>query len=205
MRLHSETPLISRGNVETSWSCRDALTEVREAISLVTWPPDAPDFRIYPESGKKRGEGSGVRPVRDMFVERLEDLGWEAEVPFPIETPADSAGFGAMDLAKTFDEDLYMVEWESGNISSSHRALNKLTIGLLRGVVTGGILIVPTRELAQYLTDRIGNLRELKPYFELWSSVQVDRGFLAVFAVEHDGVSTEVPRIRKGTDGRAEK
>lgn len=203
MRLHSETTLINRGHVEASHSCRAALAEIRDAISLVKWPPDASDFRIYPESGKKRGRGSGVRPIRDMFVARLEGLGWEAEAPFPIETPKDSAGFGAMDLAKTFGGDLYIVEWESGNISSSHRALNKLAIGLLKEVIAGGVLIVPTRELAQYLTDRIGNLRELKPYFDLWSSVDTQRGFLAIFAVEHDSVSTDVPRIRKGTDGRA--
>ena len=75
-------------------------------------------------------------------------------------------------------------------------------IGILKGAISGGVLIVPTWELAHYLTDRIGNVRELEPYLSLWSSIEVERGFLAIFAVEHDAVSTDVPRIRKGTDGR---
>jgi hypothetical protein len=137
-----------------------------------------------------------------MFIEALVALGWQAEVPFPVLNPELSAKFGGMDAAKAIDGDLFMVEWETGNISSSHRAMNKLAIGIVKGVVAGGMLIVPTRELARYLTDRIGNLRELEPYLELWGSVQADRGFLGIFAVEHDATSTEVPRFRKGTDGR---
>lgn len=203
MQLVLEIPLIRTGGVERSSSCRAALAEIRTAISGVKWPPGAPDFRIYPESGKKRGEGSGVRPIRDMFVDELESLGWQPEAPFPVETPKGSARFGAMDAAKSIDGDLYMVEWETGNISSSHRAMNKLAIGVIKEAITGGVLIVPTTELAQYLTDRIGNLRELEPYLDLWSSIESQRGYLAIFAVEHDAVSKDVPRIRKGTDGRA--
>lgn len=94
-------------------------------------------------------------------------------------------------------------EWETGNISSSHRSMNKLALGLTEGVVSGGVLIVPTQALARYLTDRIGNVRELEPYFPLWASVRVDRGYLGVIAVEHDRTSRRVRRILKGTSGRA--
>jgi hypothetical protein len=55
----------------------------------------------------------------------------------------------------------------------------------------------------KYLTDRIGNFAEIEPYFELWRALQVEAGLLVVIAVEHDGVSSSVPRIPKGTDGRA--
>jgi len=48
----------------------------------------------------------------------------------------------------------------------------------------------------------LGNFDELKPYFKFWSSMPV-RGFLAVVSVEHDRESLDVPRIPKGTDGRA--
>lgn len=202
MRIVLEIPLIRVGGVETSPGGHHALAEIRSAISNLHWPPGSGKFTIYPESGKKRGEGSGVRPIRDMFVEELKKLGWRAEAPFPVETEL-SARFGAMDAAKTFDNDLFMVEWETGNISSSHRSMNKLAIGIVKGAIAGGVLIVPTRGLAQYLTDRIGNLRELEPYFDLWGSVETDRGFLAIFAVEHDATSMDVPRIRKGTDGRS--
>ncbi len=78
-----------------------------------------------------------------------------------------------------------------------------MALGIIKGILLGGILILPTRELYQYLTDRIGNFRELAPYFPMWKALHCDEGFLAVIAVEHDGASTEVPRIRKGTNGRA--
>ena len=203
MKISTEISVINAGGVLQSRSCQNALAEIRAATAAVKWPADSPDFQIFPESGKKRGEGSGVRPIRDMFVEQLATLGWSPEAPFPVETPQGSARLGPMDAAKKIDEDLYTVEWETGNVSSSHRAMNKLALGLIKGAITGGVLIVPTRELAQYLTDRVGNLRELEPYLDLWSSIGATRGYLGILAVEHDGVSESVPRIRKGTDGRA--
>ena len=81
--------------------------------------------------------------------------------------------------------------------------MNKLSVGLLKSAIAGGVLVVPTTAFAQYLTDRIGNLKELLPYLDLWKSIPVSRGYLAIFAVEHDAESFDVPRIRKGTDGRA--
>ena len=55
----------------------------------------------------------------------------------------------------------------------------------------------------RYLTDRVGNFPELEPYFPLWRSLEVEKGYLAVIAIEQDAVSKDVPRILKGTDGRA--
>jgi len=95
------------------------------------------------------------------------------------------------------------VEWETGNISSSHRALNKMALGLKKKVLIAGILVVPSRELYQYLTDRVGNFAELEPYLELWQSIPCESGVLEIVVIEHDAVSTNVPRIPKGTDGRA--
>ncbi len=98
---------------------------------------------------------------------------------------------------------LFGLEWETGNISSSHRAINRILLGYTKGVLSGGVLIVPTRKMYHYLTDRVGNLAELEPYFDLWRATTWREGVLAVIAVEHDGVSRKVPRIQKGTDGRA--
>ena len=67
----------------------------------------------------------------------------------------------------------------------------------------GGVLIVPSRELYQYLTDRVGNYPELEPYFDVWSTYPLEEGILAIIVVEQDGISSDVPRIAKGTDGRA--
>jgi hypothetical protein len=181
-----------------------ALRETRSAIEAIRWPARGKDFAIFPESGKARGEGNGVVPIREAFVVALRAQGWTIEMPFPLEGIKDGARFGAMDAAKRFGSDPpFMVEWETGNISSSHRSMNKLALGLIEGAVSGGVLIVPTQALAQYLTDRIGNVRELEPYFPLWSSISVTRGYLGVIAVEHDRTSRKVHRIVKGTSGRA--
>jgi hypothetical protein len=108
-----------------------------------------------------------------------------------------------MDATYPVGDRLFCVEWETGNISSSHRALNKMSLGILEKVLIGGALIVPTRAMYKYLTDRVGNLQELEPYFLFWRAFNVDEGFLLVIGVEHDAVSLNVPRIPKGTDGRA--
>ncbi len=130
---------------------------------------------------------------------------WTTESPIALDGIVGGSCFGPMDAAKVFPgEGLpFMVEWETGNISSSHRSMNKLALGLLRGVVSGGVLVVPSRALYPYLTDRIGNVGELEPYFGLWASVHVERGVLAVVVVEHDRLSTDVPQIPKGTSGLA--
>ena len=182
-----------------------AIDEIQEAIGQVRWPVGAHDFAIYPESGRKSGQGSGVLPIRTGFIAELDRSGWVEEVPFPVKVVGeDSSQFGRMDAAKSFEGGRpFAVEWETGNISSSHRAMNKMCIGLIDGALSGGILIVPSTQLKAYLTDRIGNVRELRPYFPLWTHVAVERGYLGVIVVEHDRTDINVDRIRKGTDGRA--
>ena len=78
-----------------------------------------------------------------------------------------------------------------------------MALGLLKGVLVCGILVVPSRELYKYLTDRIGNMAELMPYLDLWRSIPCEQGILEIVSIEHDATSTEVPRIPKGTSGRA--
>ena len=112
-------------------------------------------------------------------------------------------GPGPYDASFPVAEKYFVVEWETGNISSSHRAMNKICLGILQGNLIGGILILPTRELYQYLTDRVGNYPELEPYFPLWHSIPCKEGYLCVIAIEHDDTSYQVPRIPKGTDGMA--
>lgn len=173
---------------------------LRSAIEAIKWPPGSDKFLLYPESGKKRGQGSGVKPIKDAFVEKLEDLNWDTEKRIQI---TDTDKWGPIDAAKRVSNKWFAVEWETGNISSSHRAMNKITLGMLTGALIGGVLVVPTREMYHYLTDRVGNFEELKPYFPLWRSLPFRDGLLGVIAVEHDGLSSRSPRIPKGTDGRA--
>lgn len=130
----------------------------------------------------------------------LKSLGWALETPVDIATLKKP---GPMDATYPVGNRLFCVEWETGNISSSHRAINKMALGILKKVLIGGALILPTRAMYKYLTDRVGNFPELEPYFPLWHAIKVEEGLLEVIAIEHDAVSQSVPRIPKGTDGRA--
>jgi Restriction endonuclease BamHI len=100
-----------------------------------------------------------------------------------------------------------VIEWETGNISSSHRSMNKLCLVMLAGLIDIGVVILPSQQLYRHLTDRIGNWEELSPYLALWHHVghSVKRGLLAVTVVEHDELTndTAVPFISQGIDGRS--
>ena len=180
-----------------------AISQVENAIQGIRWPPGADVFTIHAQSGKKSGEGNGVGPIKAAFVEQLTAFGWQPEAPFPLEATGGGSRFGPMDVSKMVDGKQFIVEWETGNISSSHRSMNKMALGLLENAIAGGLLIVPSNKLAPFLTDRIGNIGELRPYLPLWRAVAKTSGYLGIFVVEHDFESTDVPKIRKGTDGRA--
>ena len=81
--------------------------------------------------------------------------------------------------------------------------MNKMVMNLAHGLIAAGILVVPSKSFAKYLTDRVGNIDELERYFEMWKSVPCKSGILEVVVIEHDAESCDVPRIPKGTDGRA--
>ncbi|MDI6893006.1 MAG: hypothetical protein QME70_00105 [Bacillota bacterium] len=193
-----------------SYILEQVLDDIGAAIRSVEWPPGSGSFTLRDEPGKKRGQGNGVKPIKERCMKELESRGWQREVRVKLSGVRGQMGPvagerrpGPLDATKVTTAGLFGVEWETGNISSSHRAVNKMALGILNGVLTGGILILPTRSMYRYLTDRVGNFPEFAPYFPLWRSLRVKRGFLAVIAVEHDAVSKLVPRIPKGTNGRA--
>lgn len=68
---------------------------------------------------------------------------------------------------------------------------------------TGPMARANSRSIPKAVTDRIGNIGELMPYFPLWRSVVNAAGALRIVVVEHDAVSKRVSRIPKGKDGRA--
>ena len=200
MRIIKSEILINAGTFCRTKAFRELHAQITEAIKSVEWPPGSGSFTLRNELGKERGKGSGVKPIKDACIVKLESYGWSKEVP--LETPAHKRP-GKVDAAIQTKRGLFCVEWETGNISSSHRALNKMSLGLLTGIVICGILIVPTREMYKYLTDRVGNFPELEPYFPVWKALPILDGFLEVIAIEHDALSDTVDRIPKGTDGRS--
>lgn len=199
MQIKHQITLISAGSFPESENFTSIIDNIHTAISKVVWPPGSDKFTIYPESGKKRGEGNGVKPIKKEFIKHLKSLGWEAETKLNFAT----VNPGAIDATFKVGSKYFAVEWETGNISSSHRALNKMALGILKEKLVGGILIVPTKNLYKYLTDRVGNFAELEPYFPLWESISCSNGYLGIIAIEHDTTSMEVQKIPKGTDGRA--
>jgi hypothetical protein len=194
------TTLIEAGAFPDSSTWAKCRRDVHAAIRRIVWPIGSTTFTIHPESGKKRGQGNGVKPIKTGLMVQLKELDWALEVPFDISTLKRP---GNLDAVMTSTWGAVAVEWETGNISSSHRALNKMALGLLKGKLVGGALIVPSRNLYRYLTDRIGNYAELEPYFDLWRAIPCKEGVLEIIEVEHDAESVDVPRIPKGTDGRA--
>lgn len=200
MKIVQIERLIDAGGFSQTEEWQAIEEQIFEAIRSVEWPPGSGSFTLFDEPGKKRGQGSGVKPIKQACMQRLKSLGWQ------LETPADIATVrrpGPMDATFQVRDRLFCVEWETGNISSSHRSVNKMALGILKKILIGGALILPTREMYKYLTDRVGNFRELSPYFPLWKALDVEEGLLLIIAIEHDATSDEVPRIKKGTDGRA--
>ena len=183
--------------------------DIRRAVTAVRWPPGGRRFTIYPEVGKKRGMGNGVVPIKLDFVKNLRNHGWEPERRHRSETPVDEEQVvrpGAFDAwldLNRYRHQPFVVEWETGNVSSSHRALNKMALGIFQGNLSGGALVVPSKRMARFLTDRIGTFEELRAYFPLWRYHKPDSGYLFIVPVEHDAESTRVPRIPKMTAGRA--
>jgi hypothetical protein len=192
--------LRSCGTYSLSAHWRKTRKQIHRAVRRCEWPIGSGSFTIYPQSGKKRGEGNGVKPIRNEFIAHLKSKGWA------IEGPAKNAldqKLGDFDAVLPGPEKPIVAEWETGNVSSSHRSMNKLTMLVASGEISAGILVVPSRKLYRYLTDRIGNINELEPYFALWKSVPCKSGVLEIIVIEQDAESWEVPRIPKGTDGRS--
>ena len=197
--VHVET-LIRRGGFAESAMWHGIRENVHQLIRSVDWPRGTGKFTIYPQSGKRHGEGNGVTPIKSKLMDDLRAQGWKLEEPLDLATVVRP---GKLDAVLLTDHGPIALEWETGNISSSHRALNKMALGLLTGALACGILVVPSRKLYRYLTDRIGNFSELKPYVPLWSSIPCKNGVLEIVVIEHDATSWNVPPIRKGTSGRA--
>lgn len=200
MQIVRKETLISHGKYAASTEWQETRESLYKAIREVDWPRGTGKFTIYPQSGKRRREGNGVTPIKLGLMGKLKKQGWKLEEPLDIAVLKKP---GKLDAVLYTDYGPVALEWETGNISSSHRALNKMALGLLKGVLACGILVVPSRELYKYLTDRIGNMAELEPYLDLWRSIPCEQGVLEIVTIEHDGTSTKVPRIPKGTSGRA--
>ncbi|NUN99293.1 MAG: restriction endonuclease [Saprospiraceae bacterium] len=196
MKILTNIELISVGNFRASLEFQHIYDEIRSAILTVSWA-DPYMFIINPVK-----RGNGVVPIKDNFIAHLLKNGWHSEVRMNI---VKGMRPGPIDAIKQTSSGIVAVEWETGNISSSHRSLNKMAIGILQKQIIAGFLVLPHKALAQYLTDRVGNYEEIEPYFPLYASLKIENGHIGVLGIEHDSVSGEVVLIPKGKDGNAIK
>lgn len=201
MKIVETHDVFSVGSFPQSQEWHIVCKQVKDAIKATDWPHGSGKFAIYPQSGKKRKEGNGVVPIKEPCIASLRKSGWLTEKLPPLNRGVIRPG----DLDALFQcrKGFVGFEWETGNISSSHRAMNKLLLTMQVGGLIGGFLVVPSDKLKPFLTDRIGNIGELRPYLPLWSTIPIQEGVLRIEVVEHDETSFDVPRIPKRTDGRA--
>jgi hypothetical protein len=170
---------------------------------------------------------NGVGALREQFLTHLcETEGWRKEENVNLgrdrSQPAIRlypsmeeyrepivSDFGEFDFVTTGKHGLRVaIEWETGNISSSHRSMNKLSIALSNGIVDAGVLILPSKLLYDHLTDRIGNIGELSGYLAMWEGLKatVSKGLLAITVVEHDELTDDpsFPYLKVGNDGQSQ-
>jgi len=172
--------------------------EIRDAIDCIVWPPGSDQFVIKPVT-----HGNGVKPIKKAFIARLENHGWEVEQRVSLVVDVRP---GPIDAIKGLaDDSLFLLEWETGNVSSAHRSINRMLLAMTTGLAVGGAIVVAHKEtLYPYLTDRIANDGELRPYFALWRQYRMKRpALLALYVVGYDDVDDEVEQIPKGVDGWA--
>ena len=216
--------LIDKGGVISTgdWSA------IHESYTGAIGKIDHPAGSGYLTVRKKYKEGgrdvrNGVGFLKQRFLGHMREEAWKEEVspeivldvsdpirlfPNGEEYTVPPANFGGFDFFTTTPIGLRVaLEWETGNVSSSHRSMNKMAIALNTGAIEVGVLIVPSRALYANLTDRIGNFEELRGYLRFWQGIGigVDRGLLAITVVEHDVVSSDpsIPMFVMGDDGNA--
>lgn len=220
--------LLNSGDVINSQDWSEIHESYIRAIRSIDFPEGSGTLTLRRRTKKPNGQWrrNGVSYLQKRFIKFMTDTeGWEAEaqndiankqsppnlLDYPSKHPYTEpieAGFGNFDLVTTAKNGTRVaIEWETGNISSSHRSLNKLAIALREQKIQAGVLIVPSRDLYTHLTDRIGNIRELSPYLSMWKEMEnlVKQGLIAISVVEHDNLTDDqnFEYLPTGEDGRA--
>lgn len=218
--------LFDRGNIASSEDWRSIHQSFVRSIEAVHFPPNSGSLTLR---RKRRGPDgkwirNGVVYLKRRFLDHLVGVeGWRSEHGLTLDRlnlPTDvmlypsmerhlepvMGKYGPFDFATTAPGGTRVaIEWETGNISSSHRSVNKLAIGVESGQIHAGLTIVPSRDLYAHLTDRIGNINELSGYLAMWKGMgeSVERGLLAIVVVEHDALRDDGEYLPVGNDGRA--
>jgi hypothetical protein len=231
--------VFDRGRLARSKGWAETYSVYSKVILQMVNPPGGDRFRIRARTRKVDSRGrttsqwnrNGVLPIKRQFFEGMANAEWKTEqrvslnsylkknrevqplITYPDLTPLTedlNTSVGDFDFTyETGSGFRTVVEWETGNISSSHRSLNKMCLALMGDLADAGVLIVPSRALYPHLTDRIGNWKELCPYLTFWQSAgnnpMMRKGLLSINVVEHDEIVRDdsIPYIKQGIDGRS--
>lgn len=144
---------------------------------------------------------NGVVPVKEGCYKLLEEeYNWYREKPLA----SLSKKGGPIDVYKEFSDTNSILrvglEFETGNISSAHRSMNKLTLGLINNDIDFAILMMPIHDLSYYLTDRVSNYEELQPYYSL-----VDQYPFIFLGFDAEDYGNDYPILPKGKDGMSNR
>lgn len=147
---------------------------------------------------------NGVVPIKEKCYAKLEEYYlWYREKPLDYLHNDQQKG-GPIDVYKEFglaaDPFKVGLEFETGNISSAHRSMNKLKVGLIKGELDMAMLIMPTKQLSYYLTDRVSNYEELQPYF-----LHLEDSPFVVFGFDAEEYSSTADLLPKGRDGMSDR
>ena len=155
------------------------------------------------EINNKEGHCNGVVPIKKGIYESLEDkYSWFREKPLDYLKNEAKKG-GPIDIYKQFGKNLQFcvgVEFETGNISSAHRSLNKLALGIVKSELDLAVVLLPVKKLADFLTDRVSNYEELEPYFVLFEQYP-----FIVLGFDVEKYSPSAPLLPKGNDGMSKR
>lgn len=236
MKLIQTAIIFDRCKVAETAGWRSTYEAYAETIPKMVNPPGNDRFAIrkktpkLDKNGKKTSQWNrnGVGPIKLQFHRLMAERGWTPEAPLDLspyfqsqtvrpymlypslekQSISEDVSVGDFDFwFRTADGIRTAIEWETGNISSSHRSVNKLCMALRAGLIDAAVLIVPSRATYPHLTDRIGNWNELRPYIAFWQTYgnSLQRGLLAMTVWEHDEIVDDesVPFIKVGADGRS--
>jgi hypothetical protein len=191
--------LLQRGVFASSPAWKTIQSDIQKAVESVVWPVGAKDFTINPTK-----HGNGVNHMCAAFAIGLKahNSKWEVQWSPP---GGLAKKVGDFDVAYPVGQQHFVVEWETGNISSTHRSLNRIALGILQGSIVGGAVVLSSGLLYPYLTDRIGNFDEIHPYFDVYAKLSFADGLIGMLVVEHDHTDLKVALMPKGKSGMAKQ
>ena len=220
--------IFDRGGVASSFDWESIHESYVRSIQSIDFPEESGSLKLRRKFRRpdRQWDRNGVVYLKRRFLHHMVKVeGWKCEVGFDLgknRAPLEiclypgmvpyreliTSEFGNFDFVTTTPSGLHVaIEWETGNISSSHRSMNKLAIALSSGKIHAGVLIVPSKELYSHLTDRIGNIGELSGYLSMWKDLEArgEKGLLVISVVEHDELTDDPvhPYLPSGPDGRA--